>query len=231
MVELNYRSKGELQKDYSVFGWFYDIKSKGKYRSVLEIHRNLNNNEIQPYLINKHRIDLVVVMMNPGGSEPANKKDIYHIDETKELDRLYEIKEVVPTNPDLTQFQLMRVMDSFTTINCVRVLNLSDISEVNSTDLPKQLKNLDHSLFLGKRNNELNAIFPKSTPVLLAYGGIDKLKEAARQVHKFIGDRTILGVTESGKELYYQHPLRRYKRNAEWVNAIVNQIRSKSIFK
>lgn len=231
MIITGNKTKSDLEKEYSVFGWFYDIKNKGRYRSVLEIHRNSQSKKIEPYLINAYPIDLVVIMMNPGGSKPVNKNDVVKIDRIKELNKLYQIKKLVPTDPDLTQYQLMRVMDSVTSINSMRVLNLSDIREANSIDLPKQLIDSDnHSLFLGTRKDELETLFTKKVPILLAYGSISKLKPCAKKAHEFIGNRTIIGVTEPGREFYYWHPLRRFKKNTEWVEKIINEIKQKSIF-
>jgi len=235
MPDTIYRTKKELDQDYSVFGWFYNIvtgQDKGKYRSVLEIHRKSVYPSLKPYFLNKINIDLLAIMMNPGGSTPKEEQDIYEINSFADLPNSYRIHKLSHANPDDTQYQLMRIMDEFKSINSLRVVNLTDIRESESNKLKKILtKTKRHSLFSGLRNQEFKIIIPSSVPVLLAYGGVTKLKDLAKNVKALMENRDVIGVTEENKEFYYQHPLRRFKSRKEWVDKIINKINTLKLFK
>ncbi len=115
----------ELKKKFTVSGRFYDLKLSGKRyecRSHLEI-RSLSTTQ--------HLPDAVVVMMNPGSSEPLDKAyEPPEYDADTYLRARWEL-ELVPTRPDNAQYQIMRLM-LVRNWNMVRVLNLSDLRDGDS---------------------------------------------------------------------------------------------------
>lgn len=229
MEELHFRNESELQETYNVLGWFYSIKlgqNSGDYRSVLEIHRKTKR--LQQQFISNN-IDVIALMMNPGGSSPLYPSDINVISNRDELASLYKHKKLVETEPDKTQYQLMRVMDNIPSINSIRVLNLSDLREINSVDLSNDLiRNTEHSIFSQQRKLELEIVWAPKVPILLAYG--TKLSGLMQLVSSHLQGRVTFGV-KSNNELFHHHPQRRFYSNRKWVEEIVRQIKQSSIFK
>ena len=91
---------------YLVTGFFYEIE-KFKFRKYLNIKKE-NSSLQEP--------DLMVVMMNPGSSEP------YQINQIN--------KECI-TKPDNTQYQIFKIMEEFD-FRYARILNLSDFRNPKS---------------------------------------------------------------------------------------------------
>jgi len=112
----------ELKKSYAVFGHFYSIILKSgetiDCRSVLEIVAkediltDIDQLSVQPP-------DAVFIMMNPGSSRPL--VEVNNNISEKNISQL-EVS-LVPTKPDTTQYQVMRLMH-YCSWNHVRVLNL-----------------------------------------------------------------------------------------------------------
>jgi hypothetical protein len=93
-----------------------------------------------------HNVDLLVVMMNPGSSEPIEGEGL--------SEQLLLSKEYVPKKPDNTQSQIMKVIESQGYLTAL-VINLSDVREPKSTIFARKLKQLSfasigekHSIFL-----------------------------------------------------------------------------------
>src|SRR5688572_10821446 len=93
--------------NYNVQGYYYGTRKKLN-RKILEIKHKKNLHSIP---------DLMVVMMNPGGSKPLKWK--------KAFGNLTEAW------PDRTQYRIMRFMYA-TEYTYARIINLSDICEVDS---------------------------------------------------------------------------------------------------
>src|SRR5437762_12219478 len=96
----------QLDHLFTITAHFYEIASANEQyhcRSVLEIVRTAATCSA---------VDAVVVMMNPGGSYPL--ADVTRGDLSE--------PDMVRTNPDMTQYQVMRVME-IQTWSRVRVLN------------------------------------------------------------------------------------------------------------
>ena len=78
--------------------------------------------------------DSLVIMMNPGGSEPM-KKSVENLYTYKNInllaDSLKSGDDIVKTKPDRTQYQIMRIME-WQQWSHVRVINLSDIRNPKS---------------------------------------------------------------------------------------------------
>ena len=219
----------ELKKYFSVFGSFYDLKLDSKAtipcRNVLEIYSNtypaLQSYEGKQYY---HKPDALFIMMNPGSSKPA--QDDCHIDTLSCTDLSEQIFEqcLVPANPDVTQYQVMRIM-MFKQWQHVRVINLSDIREPESSVFVKQIKDLNnpvHSIFSPDRQNELQKALelPKQAPIICAWGTNQGLADLAHLCFKIIPARKIAGIP-AGDNFYY-HPLPSLiSKQKEWLTKIM----------
>jgi hypothetical protein len=223
----------ELKKHFDVFGHFYSIKvdSVGeiKCRSVLEIV----NKEIS---IKNHSSlssmfpDAVFLMMNPGSSKPLEE-----IKNIISYENLGELKvSLVPTKPDITQYQLMRVM-IYCKFNHVRVLNLSDMRDPKSgkfVERYKKIENntgfLEHSIFSDVRTNELQNKLKsnKSIPVVCAWGVSSDLDPLIERCINKISNRTgTLGLLKKGTKNKYFHPLPTLqKAKVKWVSDMVEKL-------
>ncbi|OOE63500.1 hypothetical protein BZG19_16205 [Salinivibrio kushneri] len=201
--------------NYKCYGHFYS-SGKLNFRDVLLI-TDLED------ISDDTQIDLIVVMMNPGSSEPKDSNDKITIFS----------KECVLTKPDNTQSQIMKVMadNNFQT---AIVINLSDVIEPKSSLFIRKLKEFSygsfghrHSIFSESRCDELNQILEKckTSSVVFASGVNYKLRFlTSRAVSKFEAHR-ITG-NRSKKGLFY-HPLPRSKeKQKKWVLSINEQIKS-----
>jgi len=196
----------ELKDKFEVTGYFYtldDPKFRNcKFRKYLNIRLKGSDLE-QP--------DLMVVMMNPGSSEPVNGGDNGRFE--------------TETIPDDTQDQIMKVMVK-TNYNYARVLNLSDLREPDSDEFVKFLKTDigmegKHSIFHESRICDFRHYFVKNVPVIYAWGVAEELHELAKSAIKRINNPNPIGRTKEGCSLCYYHPL--YQKRT-WVNEIVRAL-------
>lgn len=154
---------------YSYFGSYYsnsEIGSYSLYRNLLEI-RSSNSNENSNY-------DALVVMMNPGGSYPLNKKYPSFKFEDK-------IKiQLVPCKPDDTQYQIESLM-AHKGWEKVAIINLLDICNTSSSNAILRIFNenksdIKPSILTESRRGELNIILGKlneTSPIIMGWG-VDK---------------------------------------------------------
>src|SRR6056297_1192202 len=130
----------DLKKEFDVYGHFYSVRLTRKIRlecrSVLEIAAK-KSVPSSPNRLSEHEPDAIFVMMNPGSSQPLVEVD-YLLD-TDEIAHL-QIS-LVPTKPDTTQYQVMRIMRLMSWKH-VRVLNLSDVRSPKSPEFFKQFHEL-----------------------------------------------------------------------------------------
>ncbi len=223
----------ELKKEFDVFGHFYSIKVNSKFeigcRSVLEIVNKENGIE-NINSLSSIRPDAVFIMMNPGSSRPLNEKSKIITYENMEH---IEVS-LVPTKPDTTQYQLMRVMH-YCRINHVRVLNLSDMRDPKSgkfIERYREIENktgfIEHSIFSNIRKKELqNKLKRKdSAPIVCAWGvspDLDPLIE--RCINKLPHTTERKGVFKKGTKNKYFHPLPTLQKDKdEWVNDMIPQL-------
>jgi hypothetical protein len=142
--------------DYQCYGQFYAL-AVGK--RCLPCRRGLlitNSNAA----IN--RLDLLVVLMNPGSSSP--NPDIDPPSWLNSPLMPIPLKGLTPTKPDSTQKQLMKVMQPLG-LSSALIINLSDIRESDSALFTSKIKGLSysnigkqHSLFAPNRQAELGAL-------------------------------------------------------------------------
>jgi hypothetical protein len=206
----------ELKKRFTCYGHFYELVfmngDRAKCRSVLEIVDSTVLQET-PSDISEMEPDVVVVMMNPGSSHP---KDIYHMDEEVEYPRPAGSmrKQLVLTQPDNTQYQVMRVAVSKGWKH-IRVLNLSDLRDPKSGSFLQKVEALSglmgghtHSLFCEERSAECNHSLKRrqSTPILLGWGQDVGLIPLAEQCMKKLDGEPTCTVQSDVHPLLNAHP-------------------------
>ncbi len=196
-------------RDYfNITGFFYN-KAEYSFRKFLNIKRKNSEAEIP---------DLMVIMMNPGSSRQLKGyEDV--------------LEKVVPTIPDNTQDQIMRVMNNLS-LNFARVLNLSDMRETKCTVLYQKIekiKNTDivHSIFDERRKKDFKSLFVKGVPVICAWGVNEKLSDLAQMALKSIKNAKIAGIQKEGMPYAYYHPLpQNFNKQKEWVVEITKQLKT-----
>ncbi len=222
----------ELKNRFDVFGHFYSVEfSRNKFvecRSVLEIVEQAQTPD-KMSVLSKRKPDAVFIMMNPGSSRPL--VDVKNRIAAKELHELPI--SLVPTKPDTTQYQVMRLMH-----HCewrhVRVLNLSDLRCSKSGEFFKQFKGLEaeasfdsHSVFSIRRKNELalKMTTDKTIAVICAWGvsaELDPLIE--RCTSRITQNKTIKGLLKAGTTNKFLHPLPSLQtQKMAWVHRMVEQ--------
>ena len=222
----------ELKKSYDVFGHFYSVEVAPKEivecRSVLEIVEKAHAPE-KTSLLSNRKPDAIFIMMNPGSSRPlAEVNNRIHADAIHELSI-----SLVPTKPDTTQYQVMRLMH-FCEWRHVRVLNLSDLRCSKSGEFCKQFKRLEeeasfdsHSIFSARRKDELRLKLTKhnAIPVIRALGVSPKLDPLIeRCTSKLTKNKIVRGLMKEGTTNKYLHPLPSLQsQQLLWVNRMVEQ--------
>lgn len=168
-------------------------------------------------------------MMNPGSSRPLAEVN-NHI-RARAIHTLPI--SLVPTNPDTTQYQVMRIMH-FQGWQHVRVLNLSDLRSPKSAEFIKtyqRLKSDDdfegHSIFSDHREEELSLKLPRSrkVPLVLAWGVSDKLTPLVdRCMARLPKQRVVFGLLEPGSTNKYRHALPSLQKDKQrWIEQIIKQ--------
>ncbi|MBN2162065.1 MAG: hypothetical protein JXR25_11395 [Pontiellaceae bacterium] len=206
----------ELKKQFTCYGHFYELMlmngERAKCRSVLEIVEQSIPQD-NPSDISERKPDVVVIMMNPGSSHP---KDIYHIDEEINYPRSGACmrKQLVLTQPDNTQYQIMRVAVQKGWKH-IRVLNLSDLRDPRSGSFLQKVDALGgiigghmHSIFSQERTAECVHSLKRSrpTPILLGWGQDVGLIPLAEQCMKRLDREPVCTVSSDVHPLLNAHP-------------------------
>lgn len=222
----------ELKQRYGVFGHFYSVELASKEvvecRSVLEIANKVRTSKKHTEL-SALRPDAVFIMMNPGSSRP-----LVEVNNRIRARAIRKLRvSLVPTKPDTTQYQVMRLMH-FLEWQHVRVLNLSDLRSPKSAEFIKSFQRLEdeenfnsHSVFSDTRKDELSLKLSmgKKTRLVLAWGISDKLSPLIeRCVSKLPKKITVFGLLEPGSANKYRHPLPSLQRDQRrWIDQIIQQ--------
>ncbi|WP_162247144.1 DUF1643 domain-containing protein [Rhizobacter sp. Root404] len=192
----------ELGPYFDVSGRFYAIEGRfSRYlcRDLLEIRRRRPDVALE--------CDAVFIMMNPGSSEPVVEV------EPVELRRAA----IVATKPDITQYQLMRLMGVLDW-SFIKVLNLSDLRERKSALFYKRFRAFEkqeeqdgHSIFSRNRRADLEAGLTRKSgaPVVLAWGVNPALRGLAKSALLGLNPSVALGLLHDNGEWAYRHPLPR----------------------
>lgn len=227
---MEFLPAAKLKQVYDVYGHFYSIQLTKYFcvecRSVLEIVEKSSNTG-KPEVISRKRPDAVFIMMNPGSSKPLS--EVNNVVKAQEISDLKV--SLVPTKPDTTQYQVMRIM-KHAGWKHVRVLNLSDLRSPKSPIFCKQFHELEtehgfeaHSIFSNVRNTERSKKIPRNykSPVILAWGVSDKLSPLISRCLGALptGSNTV-GLIKEGTSDKYLHPLPTLQRQKlEWVGRMV----------
>jgi len=196
---------------FNVNGFFYK-KEDYTFRKLLNIIKKSSKSTTP---------DLMVIMMNPGSSHPEGTKGYKEIPED-----LFD--KMVPTVPDNTQDQIMRLMLACN-FKYARIINLSDLCESKSNCFYSKLKdlnlyNISHSIFYDERKLELEKLMELKVKLIVAWGVNKSIKDLAEKAIGKIGLPKI-GLNKENIEWAYYHPLpRSIQKKKEWVKEIENQI-------
>ncbi len=206
----------ELKKRFDCFGHFYELGlmngEVAKCRSVLEIvDGTVPRTDLSA--ISEMPPDVVVVMMNPGSSHPTVAG---HVDERIDYPQggAPRRKALVPTRPDNTQYQVMRVAVAQGWSH-IRVLNLSDLRDPKSGSFLQKTEALAgiiggnaHSIFCAERAAECAQALKRRrpTPVLLGWGQDAGLIPLARQCLGRLGAEATCTVASDVHPLLNAHP-------------------------
>lgn len=232
-MEFLYAS--ELKKRFACYGHFYELElingDRAKCRSVLEIVDRTVPQEA-PSDISELEPDAVVVMMNPGSSHPIGYPDD---GERIRYPRAGETrrKRLVPTRPDNTQYQVMRVAVDRGWSH-VRVLNLSDLRDPRSGSFLQKVDELRgimgghvHTLFCTERAGELRHALRRrlDTPVLLGWGQDPGLVPLAEQCMKQLAGERTCTVVSPVHPLLNAHPspMLQSKKN-QWLESMIQEL-------
>lgn len=222
----------QLKSKFGVFGHFYSVlvapKKSIQCRSVLEIVESAHAPK-KTAVLSSRKPDAVFIMMNPGSSRP-----LAEVDNRIHAKAIHELAiSLVPTKPDTTQYQVMRVMH-YCEWRHVRVLNLSDLRCPKSDVFFKQFKGLEedhlfdaHSVFSDRRANELALKLTSGIPVIRAWGvspHLDPLID--RCLSKLTKAKLARGLLKEGTTNKFLHPLPSLQsQQLEWISRMVDLCR------
>ena len=231
-MEIEFAYAAELKKRFFCYGHFYELElvsgSRLPCRSVLEIV-DVSVPREDPSAIWGMEPDAVAVMMNPGSSHP--KDSGYRpasLTYPRPAGRAGE-KELVLTQPDNTQYQIMRVAVSKGWRH-VRVLNLSDLRDPKSAGFLRRAGELArlpdgrfHSVFCREREPELRHALRRrrSTPILLGWGRDAGLLPLAERCLKTLAAEPTVCVPAVEHPSLNAHPSPMLQRKKlEWLERI-----------
>lgn len=234
----------ELKKTFRCYGHFYRLNISGTEpllcRSVLEITslppeavgaKSDPNDLFSGGGREKSLPDAVVIMMNPGSSRPIEDGDTDSLLSMPLPDGFR--KPLVLTQPDNTQYQIMRIMVSKHWKH-VRVLNISDIRDPKSPSFITKTKALDevegggaHSLFSKVRKNECEQMLNRKpgAPFILGWGQDASLIPLAKQCLACIeGEKTVTVPSEADPILTaHPSPMLQAKKE-QWLDDILSEL-------
>ena len=230
---LEFIPANRLKKTYEVFGHFYSVNLKSgekiDCRSILEIVTKQEKPSDIDRLLDASP-DAIFIMMNPGSSRPL--VEVNNVISEISINQL--VVSLMPTKPDTTQYQVMRVMH-YCDWQHVRVLNISDIRDSKSgsfvdrySDIEKRTGFSSHALFCCNRSVELRRKLSRKpeAPIVCAWGvspDLDPLIE--RCLNVVAGTAGLTGLKKPSTENKYFHPLPTLQKDKEqWVTNLVSHI-------
>lgn len=225
----------DLKKRFTCYGHFYELQlmngEKAKCRSVLEIV-DTSIPQDEPSDISEMIPDVVVIMMNPGSSRPKVEG---HVDGVIEYPQTTHSnrKELVLTQPDNTQYQVMRVAVSRGWKH-IRVLNLSDLRDPKSGKFLEKVDALRgvmgghvHSMFCDERKDECDFSLQRKTetPILLGWGQDLGLLPLVEQCLQRISGIPTVSVQSDVHPLLNAHPSPMLqKMKLQWLETILAEL-------
>ena len=217
----------QLKERFIAFGHFYELLSDSDpvpCRSVLELLTHARSVVLDE---RQHGLpDAVFVMMNPGSSWPLHGGWDGGVPCSTP-------KRMVLAKPDITQYQVMRVMSRMGWEH-VRVINLSDLHESRSSEFVSRYPVLGHahSIFAAARRNELAQELQRQdgAPLVLAWGVHPRLAPLIAQALPLLKEAgPCCGVQRpDAAGGGYFHPLpQRQADKAAWVDALCAQLQQR----
>ncbi|WP_312202908.1 hypothetical protein [Anaerospora hongkongensis] len=234
-----YKKELSVLNKYEFFGHFYTLMHEGKplqdCRSVLEIIKNGYINPRERQELFEKTPDVIIVMMNPGASTPKaheqGKEDKVDLLCKRENGH----KTLLETDPDYTQYRILCLAES-TKWKHIRIVNLSDIRESKSKNLPRLLKDFEravqttggeykdiHSIFSSIRAAELESLLKKEpqTRLIFAWGSKKCLKNYYRLCLTRFAEEEYIGIQSKTNEQIFYHPL---ATNISWIQQMIEKI-------
>jgi len=250
----------ELKKTFRCYGHFYRLNIEGVdpllCRSMLEITSlpreavgaGTDPDDLFSVSESSHSCltvkeeclpDAVVIMMNPGSSRPIEDGDTHSL-LTMPLPSGFK-KPLVLTQPDNTQYQLMRIMVSKHWKH-IRILNISDIRDPKSPSFIARTKALDgieggpkasggaggtHSLFSKVRKNEREQMLKRKpgAPFILGWGQDAGLIPLATQCLSCIEGEKIVTIPSENNPILTAHPSPMMQaKKEEWIENILAEL-------
>lgn len=225
--------------NFIVLGSFYNLILVGdkivKCRNILEIYSKEYFSSIEyPVSLFFGKPDSVFVMMNPGSSEPREDGFIEPVFELKEAENRISHNIQVKAKPDVTQYQVMRVMLEMGWEH-VRVVNLSDIREAKSLRFLRTVNDFEinygdiHTIFSSLRKNEMKKVFfmkREDSPVVLGWGKDKRLAPLAKKALESLNQFNIKGLGIKNEPLQYFHPSPNIQTaKVQWLKNILIELK------
>lgn len=176
-LEFRWIEKEELMQKYKVIGSFYNVLLTPTQTIQCRNSLHIYDKEHKDIYETENRPELLVIMMNPGNSEPLDPNYKIPIYTGKNVPNKIRETNNVETVPDPTQYQIMRIMWNMD-YSHAQIINISNLRNPISSNFTKQLNlvhplNDIHSIFSNKRRHELTDIFlnlRNNTIILKAWG-------------------------------------------------------------
>nr|MBP6302839.1 DUF1643 domain-containing protein [Bacteroidia bacterium] len=157
--------------------------------------------------------DLLVIMMNPGGSRPKGLKSYKDI-------TINHCDKFLCAEPDITQDRIWEFME-FKELKYACILNLIDKCETNSTKLRSGDKDYTNFKSMESTADIIKEYAPNPKAVLIAWGCKEIFKEVIERIKYTLSgfeDVKIYGFAKNDNEyLYFYHPL---VRGDIWLSSV-----------
>lgn len=229
----------ELKKTYRCYGHFYRLLCADQEpvlcRSVLEITSlprdavgaGTDSNDLFSQVAKPSLPDAIIVMMNPGSSRPLEDGDSDSL-LSMPLEKGFQ-KPRLLTQPDNTQYQIMRIMSSQGWSH-VRVLNISDIRQPKSPLFIAQTQKMaewadgeTHSLFCEQRSDERAEMLKRkpNAPFITGWGQDLGLLPLAEQCLQHIeGERQVTVPSPNHPKLTAHPSPMMQEKKEQWLKDI-----------
>lgn len=231
----------KLKQQYHCLGHFYSLVfedgTKIPCRSVLEILKTDKFTAASPQEVEALCSNALIIMMNPGSSRPLSPAHKDNIIAAGAINTTLAIQQLVPTVPDTTQYQIMRLM-AVRNWHHVRIVNLSDLRNADSNDFLKEISCLEkmsdgttHSIFSFERRSEWkHRLSMNRGPVIAGWGQSPRLAGLPERCVQSMGKHTLIGVRTAGHPLRFAHPSpRNHSHKLRWLSEMATHLSIESI--
>ncbi len=230
----------KLKRQYHCLGHFYHLLLKDSTiipcRSVLEILKTDKFTVTPPKEVETLYSDALIIMMNPGSSRPCNSSHKDALVSAGTIGAIGTAQPLVPTVPDTTQYQIMRLMAVQNWYH-TRIVNLSDLRNADSNRFLEEVSRLEkmsggdiHSIFaIGRRKEWKNRLAMNRGPIIAGWGQNPRLVELASRCVQSMDKYQLVGVQTRGTPFRFAHPSpRNHAYKLRWLSQMVTLLRSES---